>query len=55
MEIIQNAEDAGIGLSENGEMEIRFSRKRVFITHDVRPFSKDNVNALCGIRTTKKT
>ena len=54
MEIIQNAEDAGIGLSENGEMEIRFSRKRVFITHDVRPFSKDNVNALCGIRTTKK-
>ena len=54
MEIIQNAEDAGIGQNENGEMEIRFSQKRVLITHNARPFSKDDVDAICGLRTTKK-
>lgn len=53
MEIIQNAEDAGMG-QQNGEMEIRISRKRVLITHNARPFSKEDVNALCGLRTTKK-
>jgi len=54
MEIIQNAEDAGMEETEKGEMEIRVSRKRVLITHNARPFSKQDVNALCGLRTTKK-
>lgn len=53
MEIIQNAEDAGMG-QQNGEIEIRISRKRVLITHNARPFSKEDFNALCGLRTTKK-
>jgi len=54
MEIIQNAEDAGMGQSKKGEMEIRLSKKGVIITHNARPFSKDDVNALCGLRSTKK-
>jgi len=54
IELIQNAEDAGMGLPNNGEMSIKVSRKRVLITHNARPFDEEDVNAICGLRTTKK-
>jgi len=54
MELIQNAEDAGIGLLSTGEMTIRVSRKRVVVTHNAKPFNEEDVNAICGLRTTKK-
>ena len=54
MELIQNAEDAGIGLPSTGEMTIRVSHKRVVVTHNARPFNEEDVNAICGLRTTKK-
>lgn len=54
MELIQNAEDAGIGLPSTGEMTIRVSRKRVLVIHNARPFNEEDVNAICGLRTTKK-
>jgi len=54
MELIQNAEDAGISLPNTGEMTIRVSHKRVLVTHNARPFNEEDVNAICGLRTTKK-
>lgn len=55
MEFIQNAEDAGMsGQPADGEMTIRVSQERVLITHNARPFNKDDVDAICGLRTTKK-
>lgn len=55
MEFIQNAEDAGMGgQPADGEMTIRVSQERVLITHNARPFNEDDVDAICGLRTTKK-
>lgn len=54
MELIQNTEDAGAGLPNSGEMTISISRKRVLVVHNARPFNQDDVNAICGLRTTKK-
>lgn len=55
MEFIQNAEDAGMGgQPADGEMTIRLSQERVLITHNARPFNEADVNAICGLRTTKK-
>lgn len=54
LEFIQNAEDAGLGQPNDGEMNIKISRKRILITHNAKLFTKNDVNSLCGIRTTKK-
>lgn len=54
LEFIQNAEDAGLGQPNNGELNIQFSRKRILITHNAKLFTKNDVDSLCGIRTTKK-
>jgi len=54
MELIQNAEDAGVRVPTTGEMIIRVSRKHVLVTHNARPFNEEDVNAICGLRTTKK-
>ncbi len=54
LEFIQNAEDAGLGLSSRGTFEIRINRTRVKIQHNGRPFTPDDVKALCGIRSSKK-
>lgn len=53
-ELIQNAEDAGLGLEDTGLFEIRVNQHRVKVVHNGRPFSKGNVEALCGIRSSKK-
>lgn len=54
LELIQNAEDAGLDLNTKGIFQIRINDKRVMVTHNGRPFTEENVNALCGIRSSKK-
>src|SRR6266567_4027846 len=54
LELIQNAEDAGQGLSEAGIFDIRISPTRLKITHNARPFSDGDVKAISGIRSSKK-
>jgi hypothetical protein len=54
MELIQNAEDALIDAEYPGEMEIVVSDKRVKVTHNGKPFTREDVDAICGVRSTKK-
>jgi hypothetical protein len=54
LELIQNAEDAGQGIEKDGEFDIRINPTRLKITHNARPFSEDDVRAICGIRSSKK-
>ena len=54
LELIQNAEDAGRGLDETGSFKISVNPARVKISHNGRPFSAQDVVALCGIRSSKK-
>lgn len=54
LELIQNAEDAGLELNTKGIFQIRINNHRVMVTHNGRPFTEENVNALCGIRSSKK-
>lgn len=54
LELIQNAEDAGLGLQEPGEFQISINRERIKVTHNGRPFTEEDVSALCGIRSSKK-
>jgi hypothetical protein len=55
LELLQNAEDAG-QLSTNAKGEIKFciSKERVKVIHNGAPFKEANVNAICGVRSTKK-
>ncbi|MBE0415426.1 MAG: hypothetical protein IBX36_02655, partial [Dehalococcoidia bacterium] len=53
-ELIQNAEDAGLGLENTGLFEIIINKDRVKMVHNGRPFSEDDVNALCDIKSSKK-
>jgi hypothetical protein len=54
LEFLQNAEDAGRDLPTKGVFEISLNRKRAMITHNGRPFTENDVRALCGIRSSKK-
>jgi len=54
LELIQNAEDAGLGLDEPGVFEIRLNKYRMKVTHNGRPFSENDVKDLCGIGSSKK-
>jgi len=54
LELIQNAEDAGIGISEPGCFNIRINHHRVKITHNGKTFDEDDVKAISGIRSSKK-
>jgi hypothetical protein len=54
MELIQNAEDALIDADYPGEMEITVSNKRIKIIHNGKPFTREDVDAICGVRSTKK-
>ncbi len=53
-ELIQNAEDAGLGLDNPGVFEILINHHRVKVVHNGRQFTSDDVKALCGIRSSKK-
>lgn len=54
LELVQNAEDAGRCVTEPGFFEVSVNPKRVKITHNGRPFDESDVEALCGIRSSKK-
>src|SRR2546427_8318639 len=55
LELLQNAEDAGPkNATPEGEIEFSISRNRIKITHNGVPFAESNVNAICGVRSTKK-
>ena len=54
LEMIQNAEDSGLGLNTEGEFEININEKRVKIIHNGKPFDEKDVNALCRIGSSKK-
>jgi len=62
LELVQNAEDAGRGVTEGagrsvagpGRFEVSVNASRVKITHNGRPFDAADVQALCGIRSSKK-
>jgi len=54
LELIQNAEDAGVRLPPPGEFQIRINQKRIKVTNDGHPFTEEDVKALCGIRSSKK-
>lgn len=54
LELLQNAEDAGLGIEKPGVFEISISQSRVKVVHNARPFSEENVKAICGIRSSKK-
>lgn len=54
LELIQNAEDAGLELNTKGIFQIRINKRGVMVTHNGRPFTEEDVNALCGIRSSKK-
>ena len=53
-ELIQNAEDAGLGLDNLGVFEILINHHRVKVVHNGRQFTSDDVKALCGIMSSKK-
>ncbi len=54
LELMQNAEDAGLDLQDMGVFEIGINKQRVKVTHNGRPFNENDVKALCGIRSSKK-
>ncbi|MCL0056660.1 DUF3883 domain-containing protein, partial [Dehalococcoidia bacterium] len=54
LELLQNAEDAGLGLETPGVFEVRINHHRAKIIHNGRPFDDNDVKALCGIRSSKK-
>lgn len=54
LEFIQNAEDAGFGLNNSGAFEVTLNRETIKIVHNGRPFSEEDVRALCGIQSSKR-
>jgi hypothetical protein len=55
LELLQNAEDAGPkNCPPNGEIEFTISQSRIRVSHNGTPFVEDNVDAICGVRSTKK-
>ncbi len=54
LELIQNAEDSGLDMTESGAFEIRMNQQRVKITHNGQPFNENDVKAISGIRSSKK-
>jgi hypothetical protein len=57
LELLQNAEDSGLrncSSSGGGEIEFTISRERIRVSHNGTPFVEDDVDAICGVRSTKK-
>lgn len=54
LEFIQNAEDAGLGLDAPGWLEIAVNDHRIKILHNGRPFTEQDVRAICGIQSSKR-
>lgn len=54
LELIQNAEDAGLELPPPGVFQININKQRVKVIHNARTFNETDVRALCGVRSSKK-
>src|SRR6266849_2906756 len=54
LELIQNAEDAGQGLEGLGDVSITVNKDRLKFVHNGAPFDQSNLQAICGIRSSKK-
>ncbi len=54
LEFLQNAEDSGIELNTSGCFRISINKQRIELVHNGRPFSEEDVRAICGIRSSKK-
>lgn len=54
LELIQNAEDAGLAAPGPGVFKVRLGKERVKIEHNGTPFTADDVAAISGIRSSKK-
>ena len=55
LELLQNAEDAGPkNCRPDGRIEFVISESRIQVSHNGTPFTEDNVDAICGVRSTKK-
>ena len=55
LELLQNAEDAGSILGNGrGEIEFHISPTRIKVIHNGVPFKDANVDAICGVRSSKK-
>lgn len=54
LEFIQNAEDAGKELTGKGEVSIAVNQTRLKFIHNGKPFEPSNLEAICGIRSSKK-
>jgi hypothetical protein len=54
LEFIQNAEDAGQGVSGKGGISISVNQQRLKFVHNGKPFDDSNLEAICGIRSSKK-
>jgi hypothetical protein len=53
-ELIQNAEDAGLGLEQRGVITVNVSHNRLKFVHNGNPFDGGNLRSICGIRSSKK-
>src|SRR5438132_10302940 len=54
LEFLQTAEDAGLGLETSGTFSLSVNEHRVKVSHNERPFTEQDVDALCGIRSSKR-
>src|SRR5207249_7508471 len=54
LELLQNAEDSGLGIPSIGNFDVELSHKRIKVSHNGKPFAPEDVQALCGIRSSKK-
>jgi hypothetical protein len=55
LELLQNAEDACSQIhNSQGEIEFLISPNRIKISHNGAPFNEQDVNAICGVRSSKK-
>ena len=54
LEFLQNAEDAKEENDQVGVFRISFGRSRITISHNGKPFDETDIEALCGIRSSKK-
>lgn len=54
LEFLQNAEDAKGKHDQVGVFRISFGENRIIISHNGKPFDETDIEALCGIRSSKK-
>jgi Domain of unknown function (DUF3883) len=54
LELLQNSEDAGHGMTGSGEFDVDINSRRARVTHNGRPFDEKDVESVCGVRSSKK-